>query len=93
MFKKAGEYNIHFIMLFSSLKGVNGRVLDALGDPYIAGKCDEDSSRTLFSNKIASKGYDLKNGYFFIKMDSDICRAKIYTYNQTREIAKREFVM
>lgn len=88
----AGEYNIHFIFINSSMTGISAAVIAACKH-RIAGKCSLDDSMALLGNKAASVNYEIATGWMFSWNDGVTTRDKIYVTPLEREIAATEIVL
>ena len=89
----AGEFNIHFIFINTSMTGINFAAINACKH-RIAGKCSLDDSQTLIGTKQASLIYDgLPTGWIFHWNEGKITRDKLYISKIEREIASSEIVL
>lgn len=88
----AGEYNVHFIFINSSMTGVSAAVTSACKH-RIAGKCSLDDSSAVLGTKQASVNYEIATGWLFSWNDGVITRDKIYVTPLEREIAAAELVL
>lgn len=87
-----GEYNIHFIMMNTTMMGIN----IALMNPFnykLAAKCSTDDSMAIIGTKQAGKNYDIPNGWIFSQHDGATTRDKLYLSELTREIQSNEIVL
>lgn len=88
----AGEFNIHFIFINSSMTGVSAAVTSACKH-RIAGKCSLDDSMSILGNKQAAVSYEIATGWMFSWNDGVVTRDKIYVTPLEREIAATEIVL
>ena len=87
-----GEYNIHFIMINSSMIGINMNIINAFAY-RMAAKCSVDDSMLLIGTKQASKHYKVEKGWIFSQHDGLTTRDKLYISEMTREIQSNEIVL
>lgn len=92
MMQTAGEFNIHFIFITTSMTGINAACVAACKH-RIAGKCSLDDSTALLGTKQASLNYEIKTGWIFSWNDGVITRDKLYVSPIEREIAATEIVL
>ena len=88
----AGEFNIHFIFLNTSMTGINFASVGACKH-RIAAKCSVDDSQALIGTKQASVLYDIPTGWIFSWNDGKITRDKLYISEVKREIESSEIVL
>lgn len=88
----AGEFNIHFIFINTSMTGINFAAINACKH-RIAAKCSIDDSTALIATKQASVNYDMANGWIFSWNEGKITRDKLYISEIEREIESSEIVM
>lgn len=93
MMQTAGEFNIHFVFINTSMTGINFAVVNACKH-RIAAKCSVDDSQTLIGTKQASLNYDgLPTGWIFSWNDGKVTRDKLYISPIEREIESGEIVI
>ncbi len=92
MMQTAGEFNIHFIIMTTSMTGIAQSIISACKH-RIAGKCSMEDSVNLIGNKSASLNYDIKTGWMFSWNDGVVTRDKIYVSPITKEIASSEIIL
>ena len=92
LMQTAGEMNVHFIFINSSMTGVNAATINACKH-RIAGKCSLDDSTALLGSKQASISYEIATGWMFSWNSGVITRDKIYVSPIDREIAASEIVL
>lgn len=92
LMQTAGEHNVHFIFISTSMTGINAATVAACKH-RIAGKCSLDDSSSLLGNKAASVNYEIKTGWIFSWNDGTLTRDKLYVSPVTREIAATEIVL
>lgn len=82
------EYHIHFIFISSSGGQIGANIRDACKF-NICGKCVEKESYDVIGTKQAYKT-DMKNGFLYLKNGSNVTRAKLYQYPQTRKVMAKQ---
>lgn len=88
-----GEFNMHFIFILSSAKGIAPNVISAC-QFRICGKCNEDSSYSVLESKIASKNDEsMKNGYMYLNRNGKITRCMVYRSKLEREVKSTELII
>ena len=92
LMQTAGEMNVHFIFINSSMTGVNAATINACKH-RIAGKCSLDDSTALLGSKQATISYEIATGWMFSWNSGVITRDKIYVSPIDREIAASEIVL
>lgn len=92
LMKTAGEFDIHFIFMCNTVKGISSAIFDAC-KYRIAGKCSQDDSIAVINTKQAGMNYDLKTGWLFSAHDGTVTRDKLYISPITREIQSTEIVV
>ena len=92
MMQTAGEFNIHFIFINTSMTGINASATSACNH-RIAGKCSLDDSTNLIGTKQASVNYEMATGWIFSWDKGVITRDKLYISEITREIAANQVIL
>lgn len=88
-----GEYNMHFIFILSSAKGIAPNIIAAC-QFRVCGKCNEDSSYSVIESKVASKVDEaMKNGYMYLNRNGKISRCMIYRSKLDRKVKSTELVV
>lgn len=86
-----GEYNMHVIFMCNSLNKIPISIRKACS-AIVCGKVDDGTSTSLLDSGLASKQYELRNGYAFLSYEQKITKFKIYQSVLDREIESTEVV-
>lgn len=92
LMQTAGEYNIHFIQINTSMTGINAAVTGACKF-RIAGKCSADESTVTIGTKQAGMSYEIATGWQFSWNNGVVTRDKLWVSPITREIAETEIIL
>ncbi len=92
LMQTAGEYNIHFIFINTSMTGINAATVNACKH-RIAGKCSLDDSMAILGTKVASLNYEIATGWMFSWNQGVTTRDKIWVSTIDREITASEIVL
>lgn len=88
-----GAFNIHVILMASSVGTFTASLRDAFGYK-MAGKCDMDSSTALINSRMASKPRDsFKTGWVFSNNHGTVTRDKLYISEIKHHIQTKEIVL
>lgn len=92
LIKTIGEFNMHFILINSSMAGFPVTVAE-LFKYRIAGKCTTEDSIALIKTKQAGLNYDLKTGWLFSHHDGVTTRDKLYISEVEGKVEQLEIVL
>lgn len=84
LMQQCAEYHMHFIFICNAVGGIPTGIRDVCNFK-ICGKCSQDDSLSAIGTKQAYQA-EMKEGFFYLKRESSVTRAKIYQYPQTRKV-------